>query len=56
MLPAKPVSVLAAGCYIIQFNWLDCHSGGIFSWKYPRRALPVQECIFAAEETAGTLN
>jgi DUF971 family protein len=52
MPPAKPASVHAAGRGIIQFNWLDCHSGGIFSWKYPRRALSVQECIFAAEETS----
>jgi DUF971 family protein len=54
--PAKPASAHAVGRYAIQFNWLDGHSGGIYSWEYLRRVCPCRECTFAADETAGTPN
>jgi DUF971 family protein len=54
--PAKPASAHAVGRYAIQFNWLDGHSGGIYSWEYLRRSCPCRECTFAAEETSGTPN
>ena len=54
--PAKPKSVQPVGRYAIQFNWLDGHSGGIYSWEYLRRVCQCQECTFASEETHGTPN
>jgi DUF971 family protein len=54
--PPKPASAHAVGRYAIQFNWLDGHSGGIYSWEYLRRSCPCRECTFAAEETSGTPN
>jgi DUF971 family protein len=54
--PAKPASAHAVGRYAIQFNWLDGHSGGIYSWEYLRRSCPCRECTFAAVETTGTPN
>lgn len=54
--PAKPGSVQPVGRYAIQFNWLDGHSGGIYSWEYLRRVCQCKECTFAAEETTGTPN
>lgn len=54
--PAKPKSVQPVGRYAIQFNWLDGHSGGIYSWEYLRRVCQCQECTFAREETHGTPN
>ena len=54
--PAKPASAHAVGRYAIQFNWLDGHSGGIYSWEYLRRSCQCQECTFAAQETTGTPN
>lgn len=54
--PPKPASAHAVGRYAIQFNWLDGHSGGIYSWEYLRRVCQCQECTFAAAETAGTPN
>ena len=54
--PAKPASAHAVGRYAIQFNWLDGHSGGIYSWEYLRRVCQCRECTFAAEETTGTPN
>ena len=54
--PAKPASAHAVGRYAIQFNWLDGHSGGIYSWEYLRRVCPCRECTFAAEETTGAPN
>ena len=54
--PAKPASAQAVGRYAIQFNWLDGHSGGIYSWEYLRRHCQCTECRFAAEETEGTPN
>jgi DUF971 family protein len=44
------------GRYAIQFNWLDGHSGGIYSWEYLRRNCQCRECTFAAEEATGTPN
>ncbi|MGA2569427.1 MAG: DUF971 domain-containing protein [Terracidiphilus sp.] len=52
--PPKPASAHAVGRYAIQFNWLDGHSGGIYSWEYLRRMCQCQECTFAGAETAGT--
>lgn len=54
--PAKPASAHAVGRYAIQFNWLDGHSGGIYSWEYLRRVCQCRECTFAAEETPGAPN
>lgn len=54
--PPKPGSVQPVGRYAIQFNWLDGHNGGIYSWEYLRRVCQCKECTFAAEETIGTPN
>ena len=54
--PPKPSSVQPVGRYAIQFNWLDGHSGGIYSWEYLRRSCQCPECTFAAEETKGAPN
>jgi DUF971 family protein len=52
--PAKPASAHAVGRYAIQFNWLDGHSAGIYSWEYLRRNCQCSECRFAEADTAGT--
>jgi DUF971 family protein len=54
--PPKPKNVQPVGRYAIQFNWLDGHSGGIYSWEYLRRVCQCPECTFAAQETHGTPN
>jgi DUF971 family protein len=54
--PAKPASAHAVGRYALQFNWLDGHSSGIYSWEYLRRHCQCQECTFAASETTGAPN
>jgi DUF971 family protein len=54
--PAKPASAQAVGRYAIQFNWLDGHSGGIYSWEYLRCQCQCRECTFAVQETTGTPN
>jgi DUF971 family protein len=54
--PAKPASAHGVGRYAIQFNWLDGHSGGIYSWDYLRRHCQCPECRFAADESSGTPN
>ncbi len=54
--PAKPASAHPVGRYALQFNWLDGHSGGIYSWEYLRRVCQCQECTFAASETTGSPN
>jgi DUF971 family protein len=54
--PAKPASAHAVGRYALQFNWLDGHSSGIYSWEYLRRNCQCQECTFDATETSGTPN
>ncbi len=54
--PPKPASANAVGRYALQFNWLDGHSSGIYSWEYLRRVCQCPECTFAAEETTGTPN
>jgi DUF971 family protein len=54
--PAKPKSAQAVGRYAIQFNWLDGHSGGIYSWEYLRRVCQCSECTFEAAETKGEPN
>jgi DUF971 family protein len=54
--PAKPASAQPVGRYAIQFNWLDGHSGGIYSWDYLRRQCQCRECTFAAQETTGAPN
>lgn len=54
--PVKPGSAQAVGRYALQFNWLDGHSAGIYSWEYLRRSCQCRECTFAAAETTGTPN
>ena len=54
--PPKPASAHAVGRYAIQFNWLDGHSSGIYSWEYLRRVCQCRECAFATAETTGTPN
>ncbi|HEU5352094.1 MAG TPA: DUF971 domain-containing protein [Terracidiphilus sp.] len=54
--PAKPASAHAVGRYALQFNWLDGHTAGIFSWEYLRRECQCAECKLAAMKTHGTLH
>jgi DUF971 family protein len=54
--PAKPSAAHPVGRYAIQFDWLDGHRGGIYSWEYLRRVCQCQECTFDATETAGAPN
>ena len=54
--PAKPASAHAVGRYAIQFNWLDGHSAGIYSFEYLRRHCQCGECRFASGETTGAPN
>lgn len=54
--PAKPASAHGVGRYAIQFNWLDGHSGGIYSWDYLRRHCQCPECRFEETESIGTPN
>jgi len=54
--PAKPASAHAVGRYALQFNWLDGHSSGIYSWEYLRRNCQCGECTFASTETKGAPN
>ena len=54
--PPKPASAHAVGRYAIQFNWLDGHTAGIYSWDYLRRVCQCNECTFAATETTGAPN
>jgi DUF971 family protein len=54
--PAKPGSVHPVGRYALQFNWLDGHTSGIYSWEYLRRHCQCQECKFSAAETTGAPN
>ncbi len=53
---AKPASVHPVGRYAIQFNWLDGHTAGIYSWEYLRRVCQCSECTFADTETTGAPN
>src|ERR1035441_68850 len=53
---AKPASAQPVGRYAIQFNWLDGHSGGIYSWDYLRRVCQCRDCTFESAETTGTPN
>ena len=54
--PARPASANAVGRYALQFNWLDGHTAGIYSWEFLRRVCQCAECKFAANETTGTPN
>jgi DUF971 family protein len=54
--PAKPKSAQAVGRYAIQFNWLDGHNSGIYSFDFLRRHCQCGECRFERGETAGTPN
>ena len=54
--PAKPASAQGVGKYAIQFNWLDGHTSGIYSWDYLRRHCQCRECTFASAETTGAPN
>jgi DUF971 family protein len=53
---AKPASAHAVGRYALQFNWLDGHSSGIYSWEYLRRNCQCAECKSAGTETSGIRN
>jgi DUF971 family protein len=52
----KPASANAVGRYALQFNWLDGHTAGIYSWEYLRRVCQCRECTFADQEATGTPN
>lgn len=54
--PAKPGSAHAVGRYAIQFNWLDGHSAGIYSFDFLRRHCQCGECRFERDETTGAAN
>ena len=54
--PAKPASAHAVGRYALQFNWLDGHSAGIYSFDYLRRHCQCSECKFGRDETSGMTN
>lgn len=54
--PAKPASAHGVGRYALQFNWLDGHSSGIYSWEYLRRNCQCPECTFSSAEGNGTPN
>jgi DUF971 family protein len=54
--PSKPASAHAVGRYALQFNWLDGHSSGIYSWEYLRRNCQCVECTFDQTETKGPRN
>ncbi|HEY3704114.1 MAG TPA: DUF971 domain-containing protein [Terracidiphilus sp.] len=54
--PAKPASAQAVGRYAIQFNWLDGHSAGIYSFEFLRRHCQCSECRFDRGETTGAPN
>lgn len=54
--PPRPANVQGVGRYAIQFNWLDGHSSGIYSWDYLRRHCQCPECKFETTESTGTPN
>ena len=54
--PPKPAGVHPVGRYASQFNWLDGHSGGIYSWEYLRRVCQCNECTFSEQDLPGTPN
>jgi DUF971 family protein len=54
--PAKPASAHAVGRYAVQFNWLDGHSSGIYSWDYLRRSCQCPACTFDSREGTGAPN
>jgi DUF971 family protein len=54
--PPRPASAHPVGRYALQFNWLDGHTSGIYSWDYLRRACQCYECTFTSAETTGGLN
>jgi DUF971 family protein len=54
--PAKPASAQAVGRYALQFNWLDGHSSGIYSWDYLRRNCQCAECTFDTTESISAPN
>lgn len=54
--PAKPARAQAVGRYALQFNWLDGHTAGIYSWDFLRRNCQCTECRLARGETTGSPN
>jgi DUF971 family protein len=54
--PRRPSGAHAVGRYAIQFDWLDGHTGGIYSWDYLRSICQCAECRFASGESTGTPN
>ncbi len=54
--PSKPAGAHAVGRYALQFNWLDGHSAGIYSWDYLRRNCQCAECRLARTKMAATPN
>src|ERR1700761_2374264 len=54
--PPKPASAQAVGRYALQFNWLDGHSAGIYSWEFLRKLCQCRECTFATVDATGAPN
>ena len=54
--PAKPASAHAVGHYALQFNWLDGHSAGLYSWEYLRRNCQCHECRPGSTRGSGPTN
>jgi DUF971 family protein len=54
--PPRPSGAQAVGRYALQFNWLDGHTGGIYSWEYLRSICLCPECRFASGESTGMPN
>ena len=54
--PAKPASAHPVGHYALQFNWLDGHSAGVYSWEYLRRNCQCPQCGFESAPSSGTPN
>jgi len=54
--PPRPASAHPVGRYALQFNWLDGHSGGIYSWDYLRRHCQCTECGFERAVADGPPN
>jgi len=54
--PPKPSSVIPVGRYALQFNWLEGHSSGIYSWEYLRRNCRCSEWTLASADPTGTPN
>jgi hypothetical protein len=54
--PARPRQRPSRRRRTLQFNWLDGHTSGIYSWEYLRRHCQCQECKFAASKPPARQN